>query len=51
MEPQNTSNSQRNLEKEQSERFYAPRFPTMLQSYNNQKKMGIGMKSDIEIKI
>ena len=39
-----TPNSQRNLEKEQSYRYGAPWFKTILQSYSKLKQYGAGIK-------
>ena len=47
MEPQKTSNSQSNLEKEeQSWWYHSLCFQTVLQSYNNQKQYGNGTKTE-----
>ena len=43
-ETQKIPNSQNNLEKEQSWRYYDPWFQTILQSYSNQKSIVLGQK-------
>ena len=44
MEPQKNLNSQSKLEKKQSWSHHAPRFQTILQSYNNQNSIVLAQK-------
>ena len=49
METQQSLNSQNNLKKtEQSWRYHATWFPTILHSYSNQKQYGTGKKKHLD---
>ena len=46
MESQKTPNSQNNLKEEQSWKYHAPWFQTVLQSYSNHSSMVLALRTD-----